>query len=533
MVASVRVLAWSFALVLGTAPVACGGAPSGAPGAGAPSVGAAAATFAAFPGAQGGGARALGGRGGRVYEVTTLADSGPGSLRACVEAQGPRTCVFRVGGVITVRTALRIRNPFLTIAGQTAPGDGIAIRLGTPGMASSILGFTIDTHDVVIRYLRIWGDWVANQTTDRNPGTACFVMSSPGSRDIVVDHVTCLWASSIGYSTWHGPGRITLQWSLWGENVSNPASGAGRQAVALLFAPGQSGDYEPDAGGDVDIHHNVIATATHRNPALCGTGMRFVNNIVHNWSRASFVDSGFPDNAHGASVADFVGNLYTPGRFGKTTSGSAGYHEIMANRGVARLFVSGNASEWRGPAPGNRGPVGAEGDQWSLTSGNVSEYQGADQPDLTPLPEPYRRPTPLCAQGQSSGCTAAGDPGPAIAVDPVSRLRPTLLAPGGVGMSRLLACDGSWRSVSDGARDRVLAYVADGTGPGAPPLSAAAANGGALPALSNGDPCVDTDHDGMPDAWEVAHGLDPNDPTDGALLAPDGYSNLEHFLNGR
>lgn len=521
---SARVLAWSFALFLATAPASCAGAPGG---------GAGAAGVTAFPGAQGGGARAVGGRGGRVHEVTTLADSGPGSLRACVEARGPRTCVFRVGGVISLRRALHVRNPFITIAGQTAPGDGIAIRLGAPGMAASILGFTIDTHDVVIRYVRIWGDWVADQTTARNPGTACFVMSSPASRDIVVDHATCLWASSIGYSTWHGPGRITLQWSLWGENVSNPRSGAGRQAVALLFAPGRTADYEPAAGGDVDIHHNVIATATHRLPALCGTGLRFVNNIAHNWSRASFVDSGFADNSHGVSVADFIGNLYTPGQFAKTVDGSSGYHEIMANRGVSRLFLSGNASEWRGPAPATRGPVGAGDDQWSLTSGNASEYQGADEPELTPLPEPYRRTTPLCAQGESSGCTAAGNPGPAITVDPVSQLRPMLLSAGGAGMSRLLRCDGSWRDVSDAARDRVLGYVADGTGPAAPPASAADANGGELPTIADGTPCVDSDHDGMPDEWEEAEDLDPRALADGALLGPDGYTNLERFLNGR
>ena len=85
-------------------------------------------TVVAFPGAEGFGAGSVGGRGGQVYEVTHLGDSGPGSLRACVEAKGPRTCVFHVGGTILVRSKLKINNPYITIAGQTAPGDGITLQ---------------------------------------------------------------------------------------------------------------------------------------------------------------------------------------------------------------------------------------------------------------------------------------------------------------------------------------------------------------------------------------------------------------------
>ena len=104
----------------------------------------------AFPGAEGFGANSIGGRGGALLEVTNLNDAGTGSLRACVEASGARTCVFKTGGLIVLNSPLTIRNPYITIAGQTAPGGGITIKLGTA--TNAIL---TETHDVIIRYLTI------------------------------------------------------------------------------------------------------------------------------------------------------------------------------------------------------------------------------------------------------------------------------------------------------------------------------------------------------------------------------------------
>ncbi|MBK8419771.1 hypothetical protein [Candidatus Villigracilis saccharophilus] len=107
-----------------------------------------AVTLPAFPGAEGFGANSIGGRGGIIYEVTNLNDTGTGSLRACVEASGARTCVFRTGGLIVLQSALRIVNPYITIAGQTAPGGGITLKTASGGDI-----FSTQTHDVVIRYI--------------------------------------------------------------------------------------------------------------------------------------------------------------------------------------------------------------------------------------------------------------------------------------------------------------------------------------------------------------------------------------------
>ena len=112
----------------------------------------ASAAVPAFPGAQGGGAASVGGRGGAVIEVTNLNDSGTGSLRACVTASGPRTCVFRVGGTIVLQDYLTIQNPFLTIAGQTAPGGGIQIR-------GNGIVIKYPAHDIVVRYIRHRRGW--------------------------------------------------------------------------------------------------------------------------------------------------------------------------------------------------------------------------------------------------------------------------------------------------------------------------------------------------------------------------------------
>src|SRR3990172_9429178 len=114
---------------------------------------------AAFPGAQGGGAGAVGGRGGTVYRVTNLNDSGSGSLRACVEASGPRTCVFAVGGTISLPRELTITDGYITVAGQTAPG-GIAVSYGGHGGSQNVFNIVPPAHDVVIRFVRMWGDWV-------------------------------------------------------------------------------------------------------------------------------------------------------------------------------------------------------------------------------------------------------------------------------------------------------------------------------------------------------------------------------------
>ena len=137
----------------------------------------------AFPGAEGYGANSVGGRGGRVIEVTNLNDDGPGSLRDCAQrASEPRICVFRVGGIIDLQSRLRVKYPYLTIAGQTAPGGGILLKNRGISLAEGV-------HDVTIRYLRIrYGD------TSKTGGQGQVNIGIDwSSNNIIVDHVSTSW----------------------------------------------------------------------------------------------------------------------------------------------------------------------------------------------------------------------------------------------------------------------------------------------------------------------------------------------------
>ena len=155
-------------------------------------VSASAADIPAFPGAEGYGAKASGGRGGRAIAVTNLNDSGPGSLRAAIDAQGPRTVVFHVSGNIPLESALRIKNDDITIAGQTAPGDGICIK-GALSLSAS---------NVIIRYLRVRPDPSVGELD---------AITCRGEKDIILDHVSASWSSDEILSIYHND-NVTIQW---------------------------------------------------------------------------------------------------------------------------------------------------------------------------------------------------------------------------------------------------------------------------------------------------------------------------------
>ena len=223
----------------------------------------------AFPGAQGFGAATVGGRGGVVYEVTNLDDSGTGSLRDAVSAKGPRTVVFRVDGTIEQHEPLKITNPYLTIAGQTAPGGGITL---------SGEEVRVQTHDVVIRHLRIrTGDVVTPVDGWDNRDVINFGAPDKvgGTYNIVIDHCSLSWSVDEIVMSWFGTHDITLQNCILSEALYRSKHPKGPHSMAILIG---------DGSHHISIHHNLIADCNGRNPQVSDSAVvDFRNNVVYNW----------------------------------------------------------------------------------------------------------------------------------------------------------------------------------------------------------------------------------------------------------
>ncbi|MCC6455763.1 MAG: hypothetical protein IT328_12505 [Caldilineaceae bacterium] len=231
-----------------------------------------AATIAAFPGAEGFGAQSVGGRGGKVIEVTNLNDAGDGSLRACIQASGPRICVFRVAGTIALNSKLEITNPYITIAGQTAPGGGITLKSADP---TTDVHMHVRTHEVIIRYLRFRPG--TRQTNGRaltfNNGQA-----APNAvHNVVVDHVSMSWAGDEILILWGQTNNITVQWSMLTESLPNSLE----SGSTGLKGP-NLGDER--GGGAYTLHHNLLAHHTQRFPKIntAGGPVDLVNNVMYN-----------------------------------------------------------------------------------------------------------------------------------------------------------------------------------------------------------------------------------------------------------
>lgn len=250
----------------------------------------------AFPGAEGFGCATPGGRGGRVITVSNLNDVGPGSLRAALEAPGPRFVVFAISGTIDVSQQIVVDDPNVTVAGQTAPGGGITLRAA----AGNISGLVdIRTHDVVIRFLRFRtgaSDSVSGENLD-----GLNVWKEAG-HDVVIDHNSFSWAVDENVSTWDGARNITFSWNVIAQGLRQATHPEGEHSKGLLVSGA--------ATGNVSVHHNLFADNTARNPQVSAPGdVQVVNNVVFN-----YVDSALQtSNAHGAPHVDIVANYFRAG----------------------------------------------------------------------------------------------------------------------------------------------------------------------------------------------------------------------------
>ena len=302
--------------------VATPGAPTLARGEDAPLAVAATGELPAFPGAQGYGALTPGGRGGTVLFVTNLNDAGPGSLRAALEASGRRIVIFRVGGVIRLSTSISITHPYVTLAGQTAPGDGIVLRGG---------GLKIRTHDVIVRGMRFRvGDDSAGEPAITREGIMIAGPDRSGNppRRIIIDHCSISWSIDENASV-VGAEEVTIQWSLLSEGLNNSLHDKPGHSNALLIA---------ENSRRVSVHHNLLAHHWYRSPLVKGgTEAEILANVVYNWGSGATV---FEDGSGaGPTRAVVAGNVYRRGPSTQNDTALRIYKSVAAG---SAIFVSEN-----------------------------------------------------------------------------------------------------------------------------------------------------------------------------------------------
>ncbi|MBI4568121.1 MAG: pectate lyase [Planctomycetes bacterium] len=416
-----------------------------------------------FPGAEGFGTRTPAGRGGKVLEVTSLADNGPGTLREAVDTDGARIIVFRVGGVIDLDEALFITRPNVTIAGQTAPGGGVCIRG---------VGIVIAAPDVLVQHLRIRPGNRGKADGENNDAISIFGKHGdlPGARNVVIDHVSASWGEDETISAWFGAHDITICWSIVSEALNRSRHPKETHSAGLLIG---------DGSYFVSLHRNLLAHNGFRNPLIIGGGTHdVVNNVIYDWGE---IPSEVVDTRSNSFLA-FVGNCY---KRGPSTTSSDREIFINSTEGTPRLFAAGNVNLSR--------PASAADDWAPVTFG----WAGDDAPDRFRARE--RQPTP------------------AVTTSPALE-----------AFEAVLAGAGATRPTRDAADARVVENTRRGSGR----IIDSPDDVGGYPAYDRGTPPPDADHDGMPDAWEIEHRLNPADPSDNAGDADnDGYTNIEEYLH--
>jgi len=252
----------------------------------------------AFPGAEGFGAMSVGGRGGQIFKVTNLNDQGPGSLREAVEAEGPRIVVFDVSGNIELESRLKVGNPYITIAGQTAPGDGICLKN---------YQFQVATDHVIVRYMRFRpGDNMGEELDS--------VWVSDGW-NIIIDHCSASWAVDETLSVASSGadlGNVTIQWCMITESLNCAIHSKGCHGYGSLIRGGFGNGYS--------YHHNLYAHHRGRSPrpgnynsySIDPDGLifDFRNNVLYNWGGSY---AGYNADTDSITNMNFVGNFYKEG----------------------------------------------------------------------------------------------------------------------------------------------------------------------------------------------------------------------------
>ncbi|SDZ93063.1 Pectate lyase [Arachidicoccus rhizosphaerae] len=458
----------------------------------------------AFPGAEGGGAHTEGGRGGKVYVVTSLADHGPGSFREACEKGGHRTIVFNVAGVIHLQTPIILRAPYVTIEGQTAPGDGVCIAGES---------FWINTHDVILRYMRFrrGKTWVGRRDD---------ALGGNPVGNIMIDHVSASWGLDENMSIYrhmfdpgdgskeekHGTVNMTVQNSISAESLDywNHAFGSTMGGENCMLA------------------RNLWADNTGRNPSIGWNGIfNFVNNVVFNWHHRS------TDGGDYTSLYNIINNYYKPGPV-TPKDDPVGYRILKPESGRSKLpykvfgrayvhgnVVDGNEQVTKDNWDGGVQMEGVDGELMTLDSARkYFPYMKWDKPF------PHASVTILPAQQAFQ--YVLNNVGATLPVrDAVDKRVVEQVRTGKIAYKEINTDDDYQFKVRKLPKDSYkLGIITEIKQVGGYPEY-------------KGTPYKDSDADGMPDAYESKNGLNPNDPSDASKEAKNGkgYTNIEVYLN--
>ncbi len=457
----------------------------------------------AFPGAEGFAATTTtGGRGGTVYYVTNLNDNGAGSLREAVGKTGARIIMFQVSGTIALSSNLEIKNGNVTIAGQTAPGDGICLKNYTLQVKSS---------NVIIRYLRFRpGDYVVGIGSSAEPDAA----EGQNQSNVIIDHCTMSWSID-ELSSWYANNSFTLQWCMLYESLKNSGHSKGAHGYTGLWG-----------GNKASFHHNLVAHSDSRNPRIAHPlieernytsftpGVIDVrNNVFYNWGG----NSGYGGEGR---KANFVNNYY---KSGPSTSGNRRY-QIFEPYWTSEDAYKINSTTLNYPASplgtfyadGNyvEGSPSVTADNW-LGFANPKDGAGGSykRSSSTTISAVTATPEQIAAMKRSTPHDTVGG---WVTTQTAEAAYAKVVQYAGASLAR------------DASDARVANSVTAGTGT----IIDKPSDVGGYPTLNTGTVPTDTDGDGIPDAWEDAHGLNKNDKTDGAKKTlSTHYTNVEVYIN--
>jgi hypothetical protein len=434
----------------------------------------------AFPGAEGFGKDVTGGRSGRVIKVTNLNDAGAGSLRAAIDATGARIIVFEVSGTIILKSGLEVRNADITIAGQTAPGDGICIR---------DYPVSVKANNVIIRFLRFRMGDAALQEGDPLGGFE--------HKDIIVDHCSLSWSTD-ECSSFYNNDNFTLQWCLISESLRNSVHGKGAHGYGGIWG-----------GRNASFHHNLLAHHDSRNPrfgeragsayALTDlTDMR--NNVIYNWGN----NSAYGGEAMNINI---VNNYYKPG---PVTSKKERIFSPDKNKtpGTAvydiwgKFYITGNVVE---------GSSRATADNWAF--GVYNQFHGS----YGTVPE---------ADKNAMRMTAAHPIQQNIVTYSAEKAYRQVLDFAGASLKRDAQ---DLRIINDVDKGIFTANGSNGSTNG---IIDTQSDAGGWPVLQQTNAPKDTDGDGMPDEWETSKGLDPNKANNNGKNLSTAFENIEVYING-